>query len=80
MFNAQDSSGWYIWRLGSTCTINTLRWDLSKLNMFRPNGSVCWAVCSPSGPNACCSINADFPSICGDAQTERLQINIDVYL
>ena len=79
LFNAYDSSGDFIYWVGTSCNSSTLHWDITGLNMILGSTGVCWAVCTPSGPNACCSVDGNFPSICGNSQTEKRLLVPNVY-
>jgi len=77
MFNAYESIlGWSVWWEGSSCSSLSLRWDLSNLNIS--GESSCWAICTSSGPNICCSVDSmNIPAIC--ANTAATIIDVDQY-
>lgn len=77
MFNAYETIyGWTVWWEGSSCSAYALRWDLASVNIS--GEGACWAVCTSSGANICCSVDSmNIPAIC--ANTDSILIDSDQY-
>lgn len=79
LLNIWSTSGaWRVWWEGTSCSISSLRWDLSQVNIDYGATGVCWAICNSTGPNLCCSYSPlDLPAICGNGTEAAILITTE---